>query len=139
MFCRSIVAEPEADNTHPPNTDVRNILNVTLALTHVVIITCTALIFTDVFRLFEKHFTAVEPNFYYGCNSDNLFLLPTRTKANTFFQTAQFSHIHPLLIQIQQCFTIQPQCDWLSAHRCFFAAEMFVQISHHRIPMKVRT
>jgi len=101
MFCGGVVAEPEADHTPRPNTDVRNTLNVTLTLTHVVIITCTALIFTGVFRPFEKHFAGSEPNFYYGCNSVYLFLLPTRTKTNTFFQTAQFSHIHPLLIQIQ--------------------------------------
>jgi hypothetical protein len=54
---RRIVADPEAGHTPPPNIDVRNTLNVTLSLTHVVIITCTALIFTDVFPPFEKHFT----------------------------------------------------------------------------------
>ena len=81
-----------------------------------VIITRTALIFTDVFRPFEKHFPVNEPNFYYGCNSDNLFLLPARTQANMFFQIAQFSHIHPLLIQIQQRCTLQPQSDGLSTY-----------------------
>jgi len=48
------VAKPEADHTPLSNIDVRNTLNVTLTLTHVVIIMRTALIFTDVFRPFEN-------------------------------------------------------------------------------------
>lgn len=85
-----IMAKPEADHTPPPNIDVRNTLNVTLTLTQVVIITRTALIFTDVFRSFEKHFTGNETNFYYGCNSVHLFLVSTRTKQTRSFKQHNF-------------------------------------------------
>lgn len=115
MFCGGVVADPEDDHTPPPNIDVRNTLNVTLTLTHAVIITCTALIFTEVFRPLEKHFTGNEPNFYYGCNSD--FSSQHEPKQIHSFK----QHIFPTSIRYSSKYcTIQPQCDVLSAHRYSF-------------------
>jgi hypothetical protein len=139
MFCGGRVAEPEANHTPPPNMDVRNTLNITITLTHVVFVTCTALIFTCGIPPFEKYFTGnqisimgVILTIYFSSqqepkesNSLKQHIFPT-----SFHYPPKFSNAVPFSLSAMGCSLTDVLC----------ANEMFVQNSQHRrIAMNLRT